>query len=106
MNILRKSISFGMILGMLLGACWACSDDSNGRGIPLTGLSNARPETLAIKDEIQRTVEALPFDINDVIELDIPGGKVEGREVVLDAAPHGADEGDDHVRNSGGRCRR
>lgn len=49
-------------------------DARNGRGIPLTGLSNARPETLAIKDRIERTVEALPFDIDDVIEIDIPGG--------------------------------
>jgi arylsulfatase A-like enzyme len=53
-------------------------DVGNARGIPLTGLSNARPETLAIKDEIERTLKELPFDIEDVIEVDIPGGKIEG----------------------------
>jgi len=53
-------------------------DVSNARGIPLTGLSNARPETLAIKEQVERNLKALPFDIEDVIELDIPGGKIEG----------------------------
>ena len=53
-------------------------DMPNGRGIPLTGLSNARPETLAIKERVQRNIDELPFDIDDVIELDIPGGKIEG----------------------------
>jgi arylsulfatase len=37
---------------------------SNGRGIPLTGLSNARSESLAIKDRMQRNVDALPFIVS------------------------------------------
>jgi arylsulfatase len=53
-------------------------DVSNARGIPLTGLSNARPETLAIRERMKRNLKELPFDINDVIEIDIPGGKIEG----------------------------
>ncbi len=53
-------------------------DVPNARGIPLTGLSNARPETLEIGERIQRNVDALPFNVKDVIKLDIPGGKIEG----------------------------
>lgn len=42
-------------------------------GIPYTGLSNARPETLAIGDRINREVEAMPFDVKEFLEFDIPG---------------------------------
>ena len=52
-------------------------DVPNARGIPLTGLSNARPETKAIGDIVKRNLEALPFDVSEYLEMDIPW-KVEG----------------------------
>ena len=48
-------------------------DMPNGKGIPYTGLSNARPETLAIADRVKRTMESMPFDIEEYLEYDIPG---------------------------------
>ena len=36
-------------------------DKPNARGIPLTGLSNARPETKAIEKMVRRNIEGLPF---------------------------------------------
>ena len=36
-------------------------DKPNAKGIPLTGLSNARPETLAIQERVRRNIEAMPF---------------------------------------------
>ena len=47
-------------------------DKPNARGIPLTGLSNARPETLAIADRIKRNLEELPFSIQDFIKKEPP----------------------------------
>ena len=46
---------------------------SNAKGIPYTGLSNARPETLAIGDRVKALADALPFDVQEYIEFEIPG---------------------------------
>ena len=48
-------------------------DVPNAKGIPYTGLSNARPETLAIADRVKAAVEAMPFDIREYLEFEIPG---------------------------------
>ena len=48
-------------------------DVANGKGIPYTGLSNARPETKAIADRVKATVDAMPFDVEEYLEFDIPG---------------------------------
>ncbi len=53
-------------------------DKPNAHGIPYTGLSNARPETKAIADQVRRNLENMPFDFREYIEFDVPGGKVEG----------------------------
>ena len=47
-------------------------DVPNAKGIPLTGLSNARPETRAIADHVKRTMDALPIDVDDYIEIEVP----------------------------------
>ena len=47
-------------------------DMPNGKGIPLTGLSNARPETLAIGEKIRAVLELLPIDPEKYIESDAP----------------------------------
>ena len=46
---------------------------SNAKGIPYTGLSNARPETKAIADRVKAVVGAMPFDIEEYLKFDIPG---------------------------------
>lgn len=38
------------------------------RGIPFTGIENARPETLAIKENLERLRERLPFDPLEHVE--------------------------------------
>jgi len=48
-------------------------DVSNAKGIPYTGLANARPETHAIADRVQAAVDAMPFDIREYLEFEIPG---------------------------------
>jgi arylsulfatase len=48
-------------------------DVPNAKGIPYTGLSNARPETLAIGDRVREAVEAMPFDVREYLEFEIPG---------------------------------
>ena len=48
-------------------------DAQNGRGVPYTGLSNARPETRAIGDRVRRLVREMPFDVEEYLEIDIPG---------------------------------
>ena len=45
----------------------------NGRGIPYTGLSNARPETKAIGERVKRYIESMPFDVKEFLEHEIPG---------------------------------
>lgn len=53
-------------------------DVPSAHGIPYTGISNARPETKAIAARIQREVEAMPFDVREYLEYDIPGSKSVG----------------------------
>jgi arylsulfatase len=48
-------------------------DVPNGKGIPYTGLSNARPETLAIADRVKALADAMPFDVREYLEFEIPG---------------------------------
>ena len=50
-------------------------DTEKAYGVPYTGLSNARPETKAIAEEINRNIENLPIDVREYIEFDIPGTK-------------------------------
>jgi len=45
--------------------------------IPWTGLSNARPETEAIGDEIRRNAKGLPFNVDDYLEHEIPGSNID-----------------------------
>ena len=53
-------------------------DKPNGKGIPLTGLSNARPETQAIGDMVEKYMEYMPFDVEDYIQYDNPELKIIG----------------------------
>ncbi len=48
-------------------------DVSNAKGIPYTGLSNARPETKAIADRVRAVVDSMPFDVEEYLEFEIPG---------------------------------
>ena len=48
-------------------------DVPNAKGIPYTGLSNARPETKAIAGRIKRDIINMPFDVKEYLEFDIPG---------------------------------
>lgn len=52
-------------------------DKKKAYGIPYTGLSNARPETKAIADQLKRNIENLPFDVKAYIEFEIPGSKAD-----------------------------
>jgi arylsulfatase len=52
-------------------------DVPNAKGIPLTGLSNARPETKAIGEMVRKNIKAMPFDVKDYIEMDMPWGDVD-----------------------------
>ena len=49
------------------------SDVPNAKGIPYTGLSNARPETKAIAERVRATVDSMPFSLEDYLEFEIPG---------------------------------
>jgi len=49
-------------------------DKPNAKGIPLTGLSNARPETKAIGEMVKRYIEEMPFDMKEYLEFEVPGG--------------------------------
>jgi hypothetical protein len=49
-------------------------DVSNGKGIPYTGLSNARPETKAMGDRVKAITDSMPFDVQEYLEFEIPGG--------------------------------
>ena len=53
-------------------------DSPNGKGIPLTGISNARPETKAIKEMVEKNIKLFPFDLKEYIEYDDPKLKMEG----------------------------
>jgi arylsulfatase len=48
-------------------------DMPNAKGIPYTGLANARPETKAIAQRVKDTIDAMPFDVNEYLEFDVPG---------------------------------
>ena len=48
-------------------------DMPNAEGIPYTGLSNARPETLAIGERVRAAVEAMPFDVREYLAFENPG---------------------------------
>ena len=48
-------------------------DKANAKGIPYTGLSNARPETKAIGERVKAYMEKMPFDIKEYLEHDLPG---------------------------------
>jgi len=52
-------------------------DKPNAKGIPYTGLSNARPETKEIMERAKRNVENMPFDFQEYLEFEVPGGKVD-----------------------------
>ncbi len=45
-------------------------DKPKARGIPLTGLSNARPETLAIIDRLERNLQGLPVTVQEFVETE------------------------------------
>ncbi|WP_444885046.1 sulfatase-like hydrolase/transferase [Microbulbifer sp. PSTR4-B] len=48
-------------------------DVPSGKGIPYTGLANARPETKAIGQRVRAVVEEMPFSIEEYLEFQIPG---------------------------------
>jgi arylsulfatase len=52
-------------------------DKPNAKGIPYTGLSNARPETRAIGERIKKNIEGMPFNVREYIEFQVPGGKAD-----------------------------
>ena len=52
-------------------------DKKKACGIPYTGLTNARPETRAIGDLVRRSVDNMPFDVEEYIEFHIPGSKAD-----------------------------
>jgi arylsulfatase len=51
-------------------------DAENARGIPLTGLSNARPETKAIGELVRKNIDAMPFSVEEYLDVNLPA--VEG----------------------------
>ena len=53
-------------------------DMPNGKGIPYTGLSNARPETLAIAERVRANVKNMPFELKEYPEFDVPGSDAVG----------------------------
>ena len=48
-------------------------DKPNAKGIPYTGLSNARPETKAIEERVKQNLENMPFDLKEYLEFEVPG---------------------------------
>ena len=52
-------------------------DKEKAHGIPYTGISNARPETKEIGQQMKRNIQELPFDVREYIELEIPGSKAD-----------------------------
>ena len=53
-------------------------DVSNAKGIPYTGLSNARPETKRIVERVKAVAESMPFDVKEYLEFEIPGSDTVG----------------------------
>jgi arylsulfatase len=52
-------------------------DKPNAKGVPYTGLSNARPETKAVAERAKRYLEAMPFDMKEYLEVEFPESKVD-----------------------------
>ena len=50
----------------------------NARGVPLTGISNARPETKAIKTDMEEYMKLFPFDLKQYIEYTNPALIIDG----------------------------
>lgn len=48
-------------------------DLPSGRGIPYTGLANARPETKAIGQRVRAVIDEMPFSLEEYLEFQIPG---------------------------------
>jgi len=48
-------------------------DMPNAKGIPYTGLSNARPETKRIGERVQKVAENMPFNVQEYLEFEVPG---------------------------------
>jgi hypothetical protein len=53
-------------------------DVYNGNGIPYTGLSNARPETLEIEERVKANINNMPFDVQDFLDFEVPGSDAVG----------------------------
>lgn len=53
-------------------------DKPNAKGIPLTGIANARPETKAIQKMVEDNMKLLPINLEDYIQYDDPTLKVDG----------------------------
>lgn len=53
-------------------------DKLNGKGIPLTGISNARPETKAIKTMVENYMKLMPIDVQEYIKYDDSKMKIDG----------------------------
>ena len=53
-------------------------DVPNAKGIPYTGLSNARPETKAIGERVDAMVKAMPFDVKQYLDFYVPGSDAVG----------------------------
>ena len=50
-------------------------DKPKAHGIAYTGISNARPETKAIEDNVMRNIKNMPFDVTEYLKFEIPGTK-------------------------------
>ena len=48
-------------------------DVPNAKGIPYTGLTNARPETLEIGERVRRLMKEMPFEVDDYLGFELPG---------------------------------
>ena len=53
-------------------------DQPSAKGIPLTGIANARPETKEIKTMVEEYMKLFPFDPSEYIEYDDPSLKTDG----------------------------
>jgi len=47
-------------------------DKEKARGVPFTGIDNARPETIAIGDTLERLRKELPFDPLEFLKFNMP----------------------------------
>jgi arylsulfatase len=53
-------------------------DKPSAKGIPLTGIANARPETKAIKTMVEKYMKLLPIELEDYLNYDDPSIRIEG----------------------------